>query len=116
MPTGRRWEDFAARWLGRRGLTLLARNVRSRWGEIDLVMLHASTLVFVEVRYRRDASRGGSFGAITAAKQTRIRRTASVWLAGHPEHTQRGCRFDALVLTGDPAQPDCRWIRQAFTD
>lgn len=116
MPDGARWERFAARWLQARGLLPMARNVRSRWGEIDLIMRDGDTLVFVEVRYRRHPDRGGAWGAIGPRKRQRLRHTAADWLADQPALASLGCRFDALILTGDAAQPDCRWIRQAFTD
>ena len=53
--SGQAAEDLAARYLQARGLQLLARNVRCRAGEIDLVLREGAQIVFVEVRLRRNA-------------------------------------------------------------
>ncbi len=64
-------EALAASWLEARGLKLIARNVRFRYGEIDLVMDDGEALVFVEVRYRARDDYGGAAASVTAAKRTR---------------------------------------------
>ncbi|HCX33585.1 MAG TPA: YraN family protein [Rhodocyclaceae bacterium] len=103
-------EDLAARFLERRGLTVLRRNYRCRGGEIDLVCSHGGTLVFVEVRLRSSERFGGADQSITAAKRRRIVLAAEHYLLGRPE--QR-CRFDAVLLSAlEPAA--IRWIPDAF--
>ena len=57
---GRTAEQLAAAFLERQGLTLLARNYRCRFGEIDLVMRDGDSVVFVEVRLRRSSAFGGA--------------------------------------------------------
>ena len=54
-----------------RGLTIVARNFRTRRGEIDLIARDGDTLVFVEVRLRRARDFGGAAASITAAKRAR---------------------------------------------
>jgi putative endonuclease len=104
---GRAAEDLAARFLGGQGLHVVARNFRTKRGEIDLVARDGATLVFVEVRFRRSASHGGAAESITAAKQARMVAAAQVYLL-----RQRGdppCRFDAILLDAlDPARIDWR--------
>ena len=65
-------EQVAAEFLAGRGLKLIERNYRCRFGEIDLIMRHGPTLVFVEVRYRRNDSFGGAVESITAAKREKL--------------------------------------------
>ena len=76
-------EGIARRHLEAAGYALREANYRCRWGEIDLVMEHESTLVFVEVRTKR----GGAFGtpeeSVTAAKQRRLAATAYHYLEEH---------------------------------
>ncbi len=100
-------EALAARYLESQGLVIVARNFRTRRGEIDLVARDGATLVFVEVRLRRSASHGGAAESITGAKQARLVSAAQVFLL-----RQRGdppCRFDAILLdTLDPAHIDWR--------
>jgi putative endonuclease len=105
---GAQAEALAARHLSARGLAIVARNVRNRFGEIDLVARDGDTLVFVEVRLRRSAAFGGAAASITAAKRARLRRAAEAYLAGLAEIPP--CRIDAVLLDAlDPAR--VTWLR-----
>jgi putative endonuclease len=111
-PQGQRAEELCADLLRRAGLRILARNWRCRLGEIDLVAEDAGTLVFAEVRLRRDTRYGGAAESITAAKRARIVAAARLFLAGR---AAAPCRFDVLLLDAlDPAR--VQWIRDAFTE
>lgn len=108
---GARAEHLAAAYLVRQGLELLQRNYRCRFGEIDLIMREADTLVFVEVRLRSRTDYGGAAASITAAKQQKLVRAAKHYLAGRRRWPP--CRFDAVLLSGT----DCgsiEWIKNAF--
>ena len=109
---GQKAEELCADLLQKAGLRILARNWRCRLGEIDLVAEEAGTLVFAEVRLRRDARFGGAAESVTAAKRARIVAAARLYLAGR---AQVPCRFDVLLLDGlVPAR--VQWIRNAFTE
>jgi putative endonuclease len=106
-------EERAAAYLGARGLKLLARNVRCRGGEIDLICLERDTVVFVEVRLRGNPRFGGAAASITPAKRRRVVFAARWWLAGPGRgFAARDCRFDAVLFNSAEAPP--RWIRAAF--
>lgn len=107
-------EALAERFLTRRGLTVLGRNLRCRGGEIDLICLDGDTVAFVEVRLRRNPRFGGAAASITVTKQRRIVLAAQWWLAGAGRgHARRPCRFDAVLLDAlDEAHIE--WIRAAF--
>ena len=110
----RRKPPTSSAYLQAHGLGILARNVRFRGGEVDLIALDGDGIVFVEVRLRRDGRFGGAAASITPAKQRRVVQAAQLWLggAGRP-HASRPCRFDAVLLDRlDPARID--WIRGAF--
>jgi putative endonuclease len=92
-------EQQACEHLQAQGLRLLERNYRSRFGEIDLIMRHANTLVFVEVRYRRSTRFGSPAETVDTRKQARIRATAEHYLQQHPQHTGVSCRFDVVAMT-----------------
>lgn len=103
-------ESLAAVFLRAHGLAIVERNYRCRFGEIDLIAREAETLVFVEVRRRSSDAFGGAAESITAAKRARLTAAARHYLA-----RSRGvpaCRFDAVLLHGDP--PRIEWIRNAF--
>ncbi len=107
-------EAAARQHLLRAGLRDVAANAHYRFGELDLVMLDGATLVFVEVRFRRDARFGGGAASVDARKRAKIVRAAQAFLAAHPAHAHRGCRFDVIAADGDAAAPQLHWLRDAF--
>jgi putative endonuclease len=108
-------EDRALVHLQAEGLRLVERNYRvargprSRGGEVDLIMRdRAGTLVFVEVRARRNATHGGAAMSIGATKRQRL-----VWAAQHylmQVASPPPCRFDVVAIEGDTVQ----WLPAAF--
>lgn len=111
-PKGRAGEDEAARFLTERGLSIVARNVRAGGGEIDLVAGDGGAVVFVEVKWRRDASRGTPAEAVTPLKRRKLLSAARAWLAENPSGASRDVRFDVVAIEGDAKKID--WIRGAF--
>lgn len=106
---GRAAETLALRFLLDRGMRLLARNFSCRLGEIDLIVDHSGTTVFVEVRQRRNTAFGSGAESITRGKRTRLIATARFYLARQP--VQPPCRFDVVSVTADD---DIEWIQDAF--
>ncbi len=80
LARGAAAEQLAARYLQVRGLKILARNLRCKAGELDLVCLDGAVLAIVEVRQRGSAEYGGALGSVTWVKQRRILRTAQYFL------------------------------------
>ncbi len=114
-PGGHHWsEDIAAEFLQRQGLELLVTNYRYRTGEIDLIMIDDQTLVFVEVKQRRDSQFGRPEESVGMAKQAKLRRTAASYLQRHDRSQSWPCRVDVVAITGSPHAPVCRWIQNAF--
>ena len=109
---GRDAENRACDYLLGKGLTLLRRNYRSRRGEIDLVLRDTDSLVFVEVRYRRQAGFGSAAESIDRQKQTRLTACAKQYLHDFPQVASLSCRFDVVAIDG----PDysIEWIKDAF--
>ena len=101
---GRSGEDLALAHLERLGFELVARNHRTRWGEIDLIVHDGSTLVFVEVKTRRASGSGrGPWEALHERKRAQVRRMAAAYLADvqdRPRATE--LRFDAIGVVIDP--------------
>lgn len=94
---------------------MLERNARYPFGELDLVMLDATTLVFVEVRLRRDNRFGDAAASIDIGKRRKLALAAQAWLSAHPDHRKAACRFDVVAATALPDGLQCEWIRNAFT-
>jgi putative endonuclease len=108
---GAQVEQLASQYLQQQGLKLMVQNYRSRFGEIDLIMRDGTTVVFVEVRLRRNAGFGGAAASIDARKQKRIISTAQQFLAGLAQVPP--CRFDA-VLFDDVQGRNIQWLKNAF--
>ena len=112
--SGAFWEKTAASFLRTQGLQLLHRNFSSRFGEIDLIMEDQGTLVFVEVKYRKNSSHGSGADAVTFHKQSRISRTAAWYLAMNPQRAEQVCRFDVLSIHPQEMDQGINWIKAAF--
>jgi putative endonuclease len=108
---GQSAEADAESFLVSHGLTLVARNWRCRFGEIDLIMQDGATRVFVEVRLRKRSDFGGAAASVTPAKQKKLLAAARQYLT--TLKTLPPCRFDVVALSGD-TPPD--WIKNAFDD
>jgi putative endonuclease len=106
--SGAAGEREAERLLERHGLRIVARNYRTRVGEIDLVAQDGDVLVFVEVRLRARDGFGGAAASIGPAKQRRLAAAASLYLSRLGRAPR--CRFDVVTL--DDGAP--RWLRGAF--
>ncbi len=111
---GDKAEHAALKYLVSNGCRLIVANYRSRAGEIDLIVEDKETLVFVEVRYRSDTSRGTGAETITATKQRRIIRTAEYFLINHKQYQDSACRFDVISMN-DSTNDSIDWIKRAFT-
>ncbi len=97
---GNRGEEESARFLGKQGFAILDRNVRSRFGEIDLVARDGPTLVFVEVKARREGKGDPPEVGVTSGKQRRLGRLAQQYLKWKRLAEIR-CRFDVVAITLD---------------
>lgn len=112
--TGRAGEEAAAAFLVGLGYRIIARNLRFKAGEIDLVAREAGALVFVEVKTRSSATFGSAAEAITPRKQRQLLLLASIYLTGRQEANQ-ACRFDVVTVEPGPEGGwHCRLIRDAF--
>ena len=107
-------EAAALAYLLQSGLRGIAANANYRFGELDLVMRDGATLVFVEVRYRRNARFGGGAASIDRNKRRKLVHAAQAFLAAHRQFADAPCRFDVIDADGDPGAPRLNWIRDAF--
>lgn len=99
---GRSGEAHARAWLEGRGYVTVGTNWRCPSGELDLVMLDAEELVFVEVKTRTGERFGHASEAVTPSKQRKLLATAAWFGSEHPEHEDRIWRIDIVAVTIDP--------------
>ena len=107
---GQRAEELASRTLARKGLELLHRNYRCRWGEIDLIMQDRNVVVFVEVRYRDHRGFASGAESVDTTKQRKLVASAEHYLQHHPARSHQLCRFDVVSVS----KRGVDWIQRAF--
>ena len=99
---GSLFEQQACEFLQAQGLRLVAQNWQQpKVGELDLVMMETgrawSTLVFIEVRQRKQSGFGDAALSVTASKQRKVIKAARYFLQQHPEYAHHDCRFDVIA-------------------
>lgn len=106
---GQRAEALAESFLIKHGYRPIERNFHSRAGEVDLIMQKPGAYVFVEVRYRANASRGKAAESITQHKYMRCLKTAQYWLMTH--HLS-GSQFqiDVVAIDGALQEENISWL------
>ena len=108
-------ENLAAEYLERRGLKILARNLRCKAGELDLVCLDGGVLAIVEVRQRECAEFGGALDSVTWTKRRKIIRATRYFLQRQVEWRDYPMRFDVLAVQGLPdGVHELVWVKDAF--
>ncbi len=96
---GGRYEKAACIYLQKKGYRLREANFRIRSGEIDLIMEDGSTIVFVEVKYRRGNGYGSGEEHVDRRKQKTIADVAAYYLLRHGL-CECYCRFDVVSVNG----------------
>ena len=110
---GDQYENMAARYLEKQGYKILARQYRSRQGEIDLVAQDGRVVVFVEVKGRQNTAFGLPQEAVDRRKQQRLWKVAQHFLWAN-RLQESLCRFDVVAICGkDPHTSLCH-IKHAF--
>lgn len=109
---GRVGEDDAVAWLRRHGYRIVARNVSTRAGELDVVAEDGDTLCFIEVKARANRAYGPAIEAVPPSKQRKIARAAALYLASH--RSEQACRFDVLALDLEDDGWRYTLVRDAF--
>ena len=112
---GTQSERLAADFLQARGLKVLARNVRCKIGELDLVCLDHEVLAIIEVRQRGSREFGGALQSVTWCKQRKIIRTTRYLLQRQAGWQGRAVRFDVVAVEGPPGGAQrLVWVKDAF--
>ena len=112
---GRAAEQLAAEYLQSHGVLILARNLRCKSGELDLVGLDGDVLAVIEVRQRGGTRFGGALASVTRRKQRKIIRTAGFYLQRRTQWQSRVMRFDVFAVEGLPDHPHrLLWLKDAF--
>lgn len=111
LQRGENAEKQACDFLISQGLTVIERNFRCYYGEIDLIMKDDKTLVFVEVRYRKNAKFGSALESVTRSKQQKLISAAEIYLNTLQNEELMPMRFDVVGILGDG---ELQWVKNAF--
>jgi putative endonuclease len=115
LQSGAASEQLAAEYLRAQGLVVIARNLRCRAGELDLVGLDRSVLAVVEVRQRIRADFGGALASVNRRKQRKIILATCYFLQRRAAWRGHALRFDVVGVEGRPDGANrIVWIKDAF--
>jgi len=107
---GSQYEDMAKRYLITQGVLLLESNFRVRTGEIDIIGKQGNTLVFFEVKYRKNNRAGSPLEAVSYRKQKQICKTAMYYINKYKVSSHMNIRFDVIGIS----EKEISWIQNAF--
>lgn len=107
---GAAYEQVAAAYLQKHGVTILERNYRNRRGEIDLIGKDGEYTVFIEVKYRKDNEKGSPAEAVNFAKQKTICKVVDYYRMTHGMGEFSAVRYDVVAIEGEVIT----WYKNAF--
>ena len=110
---GAEGERAAEKFLRRQRYTIVQRNYRCPAGEVDLIALDRSTVVFIEVKTRTQPGFGSPLEAVDARKQRQILRAAQHYLVAN-RLQDRDARFDVVGVWWDNGRVQCELVKNAF--
>ena len=110
LQSGKTAENMAKELMQKNGLKIIEQNYSTKPGEIDIIALDLHCLVFVEVRFRKNANFGGALESVTPTKQRKLKLAAEHYLQVHPIAKHISTRFDVIGICGE----DIQWIQNAF--
>lgn len=111
---GEQGEGWACRHLQKQGYRILGRQVKGRYGELDIIASQGQTIVFVEVKARSKTDHGHPADAVNRDKQSKLTRAALEFLKRH-KLLDRRARFDVIAVTLDAAgEPQIEHFQNAF--
>ena len=109
---GKKGEERAAAAIEAAGMSIIAKNVRSRHGEIDIIALDGETIVFIEVKAWTVYGIEDLQYSLDLKKQRRIIETAKYFLLAHREYNKMSIRFDVVFVKKD----SITHLASAFTE
>ncbi|MDN3699498.1 YraN family protein [Vibrio clamense] len=111
---GNQYEALAKKHLCSQGLTFVEQNFTAKCGEIDLIMRDQQTIIFVEVKFRKNTHYGHAAEMVTPKKMHKLIKTAHLWLLQQNLSVHStNFRFDVVAIENNSHNID--WIKNAIT-
>ncbi len=108
---GNHYEEIACKYILDNGGKILERNFRNRFGEIDIILLDGNTLVFCEVKYRKNGKAGFAGSAVNYRKQHIICKVADYYRMLHQIDDDMPVRYDCILIDAT----EVKWLKNAFS-
>lgn len=110
---GSEGESVALQFLKKQGYTIIQRNFKTQIGEIDIIAKDGETIVFVEVKTRKNDTFGAPYESVNTAKRQKMKNVALLYLK--KQKKELPARFDVISINClQNGQKDIRHIRDAF--
>ena len=110
---GAHGEAVAEHYLRKHGYTIIKRNFRCAFGEIDIIAKEDDCIAFVEVKTRKNADTMFPEDSINIAKQKRLEKLADFYITHYAMH-EKEFRFDVVSIVIDSDKPEIYLIKDAF--
>jgi putative endonuclease len=108
-------ETAAVKYLKKKGYKIIERNFKTKYGEIDIIAKDGETIVFIEVKARKNQNFGSPKESITYTKIKKISKSALFYLKSSKQMNKKA-RFDVAIIKSfdDSQKPDIELIKNAF--
>jgi putative endonuclease len=113
LDLGRLGEDLALKKIKSLGYKCIVRNYRCPLGEVDLIARDGDTLVFIEIKTRRDRSLGYAKESINARKKRQLSKVALAYMKSH-DVAEAKSRFDVVAVHIREGMYEIEVVRNAF--
>ena len=106
--TGTAYEKIAADYLRKQGIKIIEVNYQISQGEVDLIGEDKENIIFIEVKYRKTASYGQPWEAVSGNKRSKICKVARQFC--YIRKIKKQVRYDVISICGD----EILWFQNAF--
>lgn len=109
---GNHYENQAAEFLKQQGIQIIEQNFYCKGGEIDLIGLERTTLIFFEVKFRKTNQHGDPSEFINPKKLQRLYRCAQTFIQKNQGYATKEMRFDCICITHSPQKQ--AWLKNIY--
>jgi putative endonuclease len=113
---GKFGEQIAENFLKKNGINIIKKNYFSKFGEIDLIGIEKKTIIFIEVKYRKNNNFGFPVDSINDKKIDKINKTAEMFLyENENDYNDFECRFDIIsIISNNNDDYDIEWLKNQY--
>jgi putative endonuclease len=110
---GKFGEEFARKFLAGKGIEIIKENYFTKFGEIDLIGIEKKTIIFIEVKFRKNKKFGLPYESINNRKIEKIKTTAEIFLSEN-DYGDFDCRFDVVSINQEDGNFEIDWLKNQY--